>query len=233
MLRIPLLLLLGALATLGCFFVMQWLISAYSGQQQLASQPLPRISIHPLQPAARPRPPRPKPEKPATPLRPPASREKARSLPLPELSVQSRLPWLRPFAVQYQHPTPDIDTAPPFAEVRAAYMEQPIYPMRALVKELTGWVLVEFTLLADGRILNPVVVDSEPGDIFDRAALRALLHSRFQPRRLQGVPMRAEAMRLKYSFDLDAQLVMSFAGKRADSGNADKDRTAAGKASLN
>jgi len=57
----------------------------------------------------------------------------------------------------------------------------PRYPSRAARRGLEGWVKVEFTVDAQGRVQDPEVLDSEPSRVFDRAALRAIRRWRFKP----------------------------------------------------
>ena len=59
---------------------------------------------------------------------------------------------------------------------------EPRYPRVALRRGIEGWVKVEFTILEDGTVADAVVLESEPGNTFDREALRALEKWKFQPK---------------------------------------------------
>ncbi len=50
----------------------------------------------------------------------------------------------------------------------------PEYPPRALEQEIGGWVLLRFSVSDGGEVINPVVEDSEPANVFDEAALDAV-----------------------------------------------------------
>ena len=70
----------------------------------------------------------------------------------------------------------------------------PQWPREALIEGTEGWVEVEFTILPDGSVEDPIVTDSEPRGLFDRNALRAILRWKFKPRVVDGeaVSRRAE-----------------------------------------
>lgn len=51
---------------------------------------------------------------------------------------------------------------------------QPVYPRRALEKQVSGYTLVEYTINEKGRTENVKVVDSEPNRVFDRASEQAI-----------------------------------------------------------
>lgn len=53
-------------------------------------------------------------------------------------------------------------------------MSPPEYPARALRKGVEGWVEVEFSVNARGRVTDVVVIESQPGTTFIRETLRAL-----------------------------------------------------------
>lgn len=63
---------------------------------------------------------------------------------------------------------------------------QPRYPMRAKSRRIEGWVKVVFTVTETGSVADPRVVDSHPKNIFDRAALRAIVKWKFKPQFIDG-----------------------------------------------
>ena len=55
------------------------------------------------------------------------------------------------------------------------------YPARAIERGIEGSVTVEFTVTEKGIVEDPVVVESDPPGIFDRAALNAALKFKYKP----------------------------------------------------
>lgn len=79
----------------------------------------------------------------------------------------------------------------------------PQYPRQALINAIEGWVQIEFTITPDGRVTDPVVVDSEPRNIFDRAAMQAILRWKFKPRFIDGQAIERRASQI-ITFELEA-----------------------------
>lgn len=72
--------------------------------------------------------------------------------------------------------------------IRAA---TPHYPPSALRSRQEGWVIVSFTIDAEGRPRDVKVVDSLPRRVFDRAAIEAVDRYRFTPAMKDGVAVSA------------------------------------------
>jgi protein TonB len=70
---------------------------------------------------------------------------------------------------------------------------EPQYPRDALLKGLEGWVRVRFTILPDGSVADPSVVDAQPPRVFNREAVRAILRWKFKPRIMDGQAVSREA----------------------------------------
>lgn len=79
----------------------------------------------------------------------------------------------------------------------------PVYPLRASSRGIEGWVEIEFTIAADGRVVAPRVVESEPPAVFDRAALRAVSRWRYRPPVQDGRPVRRDGVRVVIEFQLE------------------------------
>lgn len=146
------------------------------------------------------------PRKPPPPKKPP---------PPPKLKVaQQQQPPPTPMDIE----TPDIDVGfsgsgpylgswqagDPSAEgdVIPIVRIEPQYPREALLKGIQGWVRVRFTIMEDGSVDDPHVVESEPRRLFDRAAIRAILRWKFKPRIVDGKAVRREAEQV-IDFKLD------------------------------
>jgi len=78
----------------------------------------------------------------------------------------------------------------------------PQWPREALLEGIEGWVEVEFTILPDGTVADPVITNSEPRRLFDRNALRAILRWKFKPRIVDGQPVARRATQ-RIDFELN------------------------------
>ncbi|MFK7885897.1 MAG: energy transducer TonB [Gammaproteobacteria bacterium] len=69
----------------------------------------------------------------------------------------------------------------------------PQYPREARLKGTEGWVKVRFTIMEDGTVSAPSVIDAQPRRTFNREAIRAILRWKFKPRIIDGVATKREA----------------------------------------
>lgn len=88
-------------------------------------------------------------------------------------------------------------------EVVPRLVVAPDYPYRARVDRVHGEVAVELTVGSDGRVSEAAVVSSQPPQVFDRAALEAVVQWRFDPRTVACAPVAAR-VRQVLQFRLDA-----------------------------
>jgi protein TonB len=58
----------------------------------------------------------------------------------------------------------------------------PVYPKRAKMMKLEGFVKLEFTITRNGSVIDIKVLESEPKNVFDRSAKRALSKWKFKPK---------------------------------------------------
>ena len=65
----------------------------------------------------------------------------------------------------------------------------PIYPPKALYRDKEGWVEVLVSVNQMGMVDDVVVLDAEPADIFNEAALKAVHKWSFYPKTVNGVPL--------------------------------------------
>jgi protein TonB len=78
----------------------------------------------------------------------------------------------------------------------------PQYPPRAASRGIEGWVIVEFTITAAGTVKDPVVLESHPSSIFDRAALRALRKWKYRAKIVDGVAVERTGVQVRQKFEL-------------------------------
>jgi protein TonB len=79
----------------------------------------------------------------------------------------------------------------------------PDYPPRALTRGLEGWVEVQFTITVTGTIKDPSVVNAEPRNIFDDAALKAIARWRYNPKVENGVAVERVGVRTRIVFAIE------------------------------
>lgn len=78
----------------------------------------------------------------------------------------------------------------------------PRYPRRALRNGIEGYVVVSFTVATDGRVKDPVVVESKPTGAFDQAAINAVLKFKYKPRVIAGQAVEVHGVQNKFTFKL-------------------------------
>lgn len=78
---------------------------------------------------------------------------------------------------------------------------EPWYPADARRSRRTGWVDVRFVVSADGSVTRASVVDADPKNVFDRAALSAVERWQFTPATRNGTPTPSE-LRQRIEFHL-------------------------------
>lgn len=77
---------------------------------------------------------------------------------------------------------------------------EPAYPEAAERQKLSGKVVVQLKLEADGRVMDAEVVRSTPPDVFDESTVEAFQQARFAPAFKDGHPVRA-LMLIEVTFD--------------------------------
>ena len=76
------------------------------------------------------------------------------------------------------------------------------YPDAAAAIRQEGWVIIEFTISADGLPIDSSVLDSSPAEIFDAAALEALATCRFEPKIVEGEATEIVGAHFRVLFEL-------------------------------
>jgi TonB family protein len=90
-------------------------------------------------------------------------------------------------------------TAPAFLNAKPLGPLDVSYPSWALKKKISGFVIIEFTLGADGKASKAAVIESNPAKTFDDAAIAAVMSGKFDAKPLapSNQPQRA---RLRVTF---------------------------------
>lgn len=81
----------------------------------------------------------------------------------------------------------------------------PQYPERALQRGTEGRVLVEFTISKSGSVKDAKVVAYEPSTVFNKAAIKAVLQWKYNPKIVDGKPVEQTGMRIAIPFRLGDQ----------------------------
>ena len=84
----------------------------------------------------------------------------------------------------------------------ALFRVPPKYPPYAHSHHIEGWVKVAFTVETDGSVEDAVVIESEPEDIFDNAAIAAINKWEFKEKIVNGVAVTQRAVQ-KLQFKLE------------------------------
>ena len=96
-------------------------------------------------------------------------------------------------------PAAPVQTWVPESTLTRVQFVQPTYPDEAFNRHIGGWVDLEFTVTAEGKVTDISVVAGEPSGMFDRAARSALARSRYRPVMRDGVPV-AQRVRIRERF---------------------------------
>jgi protein TonB len=75
------------------------------------------------------------------------------------------------------------------SDVQPIVRVPPQYPVRAAERGIQGWVLIEFTVTETGSVVQPSIVDADPPNTFNRAALRAVVKWKYKPMMVSGKPV--------------------------------------------
>jgi protein TonB len=79
----------------------------------------------------------------------------------------------------------------------------PVYPRRAQTRGIEGYVLLEFIVTRTGAVTDPVVLESKPPGIFDRAAVNAALKFKYKPKVVNGEAIDVAGVRNRITFELE------------------------------
>ena len=63
--------------------------------------------------------------------------------------------------------------------------------------------MLSFTVNETGAVVDPIVVESVPPGVFDRAAIRAALKFKYKPRVEEGVPVAVPGVEHLITFQLE------------------------------
>ena len=79
----------------------------------------------------------------------------------------------------------------------------PQYPRRAAQKGIEGYVVLEFTVSKLGTVVDPQVIEADPPNIFNRAAISAAKKFKYKPKIENGEALEVKGIRNIIRFELD------------------------------
>jgi protein TonB len=79
----------------------------------------------------------------------------------------------------------------------------PVYPRRALSRGIEGFVIVEFTVTTSGTVESPRVLQAEPEEIFNRAAMDAATKFKYKPRVVNGEAVEVAGVQHRITFQIN------------------------------
>jgi len=145
-----------------------------------------------------------------TPLRPTepvVDKKKLTETVLPPAHVASKGPKT-PVHVSPEPPTPPGGMGRPtigqFTDGSLVNMVRvaPIYPSRALTYGIEGYVVVQFDVTADGRVVNVVIIESTDS-VFNSAAIKAAEKFKFKPRIVDGLALASYGIQNMFRFEIE------------------------------
>jgi len=164
----------------------------------LVSTPNQQVPVTPPSPP-KPEPPKKQPEKKPLKKKTPVIPKQA-ELPKPQPIADekpSAMPTAAVIAPQpVSRPAPAVVSTEPRISTGVIPLERvpPKYPMRAANRHIEGWVKIEFTITTDGTVEDAVVVEAEPVEVFDDAALKAINQWKFKEKIVNGVAVEQRAV---------------------------------------
>jgi protein TonB len=78
----------------------------------------------------------------------------------------------------------------------------PQYPARAMQRGIEGWVHLEFTITEAGTTKDIAVVEADPVNVFEAAAVAAVRKYKYKPKVEQGQPVERPGVAVMLSFKL-------------------------------
>ncbi len=79
----------------------------------------------------------------------------------------------------------------------------PVYPARAITSGTEGYAVVGFSVSPAGEVFDAYIIESEPGTLFDRAALNAIQKFRYRARTVNGKPVATAGQQYMFRFELE------------------------------
>jgi len=141
-----------------------------------------------------------RPEKPPEPTAPPPSAPEPRT---DAVDPQAEAVNIAPVPVQAEVSVGGLGLVASDGDYLPIVKIAPVYPWRAQTQGIEGHVVVEFTVTPAGTVKDVRVVESDPPEIFDKAATEAALKFKYKPRVVNGEPIEVRGVRNLFTFRLE------------------------------
>ena len=80
----------------------------------------------------------------------------------------------------------------------------PIYPQRAIARNIEGFCVVEYTITRQGTIRDPSIIEDQcSSSLFHKASQAAAEKFRYKPRVMNGVAFEVTGVRNKFIFEIE------------------------------
>ena len=79
----------------------------------------------------------------------------------------------------------------------------PQYPARAMQRGIEGWVHLAFTITPAGTTKDIAVVEAEPANVFEDAAIAAVRKYKYKPKVENGQPIERSGVEVMLAFKLN------------------------------
>ncbi len=96
----------------------------------------------------------------------------------------------------------DLGTGGSDRDVQPLVRIEPQYPMSAKQRGVEGWVKLMFTITAAGTVSDIVVTASNPGTVFNQAAVQAVSKWKYNPKVENGTAVDRPGVRMRLAFKL-------------------------------
>ena len=80
---------------------------------------------------------------------------------------------------------------------------EPVYPRRAASRGIEGYVVMTLTVTPNGTVKDVVVIEAQPENMFERAAVEAALKNKYKPKVVDGRPITVTGVRYRITFELE------------------------------
>ena len=89
------------------------------------------------------------------------------------------------------------------------YRVEPVYPLKAAQNNISGSVVLQFDITADGSTENVKVITAQPQLTFDQVSVAALEQWKYKPKIMGGKALKQEDLLVQLNFQLDPSALPS------------------------